>query len=117
MIILKIPKRIEGRDLREFILNHIKKMKRNMKHKYIQLEGKIAYSRDHVFFLFPSRGLELAFALSIFFKCREQGIPCELEMSKPVNLEDLPKEVVEAAAVWKRRKLYRKYYKLRDLRL
>lgn len=117
MIILKIPKRVEGRNLREFILNHIKKMKRNMNHKYLQLEGEIAYSRNYVFFLFPSRGLELAFALSIFFKCKDHGIPCELEMSKPVKLEDLPKEVVEAAAVWRRRKLYRKYYKLKDLRL
>jgi len=114
MIILKIPKRIEDRNLREFILNQVKKFRRNQRHKHIGLEGEIAYSRGHVFFIFPDRALELAFALSLYFKCQQHSIPCGLEVAKPVIVDQLLKEIVEAAKVWSRRKLPRRFYHLRN---
>ncbi len=117
MIILKIPRKVGDKDLREFILNHIKKFRRNQRHKYIKLQGEISYSRDHVYFLFPNRALELAFALSILFKCREHNISCTLELSKPIKMEKVSKEIIEAAKVWAERKLHRKYYKLKSLTL
>jgi len=63
--------------------------------------------------LFPDRGLELAFALSLYLKCQKHSIPCTLELSKPIKMEELPAEIVEAAKQWSERKLQRKYYKLR----
>ena len=117
MIILKIPRNVDGKDLREFILNQIKKFRRNQKRRYIKLEGENAYSNSYVYFIFPCKGLELAFALSILFKCRKHEIPCELNSSKPIRLEEIPKEIVEAARVWAERKLHRKYYKLKSLTL
>ncbi|MCD6095683.1 MAG: hypothetical protein J7J99_03870 [Thermoprotei archaeon] len=117
MIILKIPRKVDDKDLREFILNQIKKFRRNQKRKYIKLEGELAYSNSYVYFLFPSRGLELAFALSIYFKCEKHRIPCELRLSKPIPMGELPAEIVEAAKVWSERKLHRKHYKLKNLRL
>jgi len=117
MIILRIPRKIDNRDLREFILNQIKKFRRNQERKYIRLEGEISYSQDCVYFIFPNRGLEFAFALSLYFKCEKHGIPCMLEISKPVDLEKLPKEVLEAAKIWSEKKLHRKYYKLKNLKL
>ena len=116
MIILRIPRRTGNRGLREFILNNIKKFKRNQKRKYIQLQGEIAYSTNYVYFILPDRGLELAFALSICFKCQRQNIPCELHLSKPI-IDKLPQEIIEAAKVWTERKLHRKYYKLKNLKL
>ena len=115
MIILRIPRKMDNRDLREFILNHIKKFRRNQKRKYIGLEGEIVYSNNFVYFIFPPRGLELAFALSILFKCQKHQIPCELHTSKPIKLEELPEEIIEAAKQWSERKLLRKYYKLRRI--
>jgi len=115
MIVLAIPRRVGGRNLREFILNQVKKLRRNQKHKYIRLQGEVAYSKDHVYFVFPGRALELAFALSILFKCQDHNIPCTLEASKPVSLEGLPREVLEAAQAWCKGKLRREYYKLRGL--
>ena len=115
MIILKIPRQVDNRVLREFILNQIKKFRRNQKRKYIKLEGEVAYSSNYVYFMFPSRGLELAFALSILFKCRKHQIPCELYISKTVNIEELPKDILEAATIWSERKLQRKYYKLKRI--
>ncbi len=117
MIILRIPRKIDNRDLREFILNQIKKFRRNQKRKYIRLEGEISYSQDYVYFIFPNRGLELAFALSLYLKCKKHKIPCELELSKPIKIEELSTEVVEAARVWSERKLHRKYYKLKNVSL
>lgn len=117
MIILKIPRKADNRDLREFTLNQIKKFRRNQKRKYIQLQGEISYSNNHVYFLFPNRGLELAFALSILFKCRKHNIPCTLESSKPIKVEELPGEIVEAARIWAERKLLRKYYSLRNVKV
>jgi len=114
MIILRIPRKTGDKDLREFILNQIKKFRRNQKRKYIKLEGEIAYSSSYVYFLFPSRGLELAFALSLYLKCEKHNIPCELELSKPIDLEKIPKDILEAAKVWAERKLHRKYYKLKN---
>ncbi len=101
----------------DYILNQIKKMRRNMKHRYIQLEGEIAYSRDYVYFIFPSRALELAFALSLFIKCKHHEISCRLEVSKPVDPGKLDRETIECAERWTRRKLWRKCYKLKELRL
>ena len=115
MIILKIPRKAGSKDLREFILNQIKKMRRNQKRKHIRLEGEIAYSQDHVYFIFPPLGLELSFALSIYIKCQKHGIPCGLYLSKPFKLKNAPKEVIEAAKVWAERKLHRKYYRLRNI--
>lgn len=117
MIILRIPRKANNRDLREFILNQIKKFRRNQKRKYIKLQGEIAYSQDYVYFLFPDRGLELAFALSLYLKCQKHSISCTLELSKPVKIEELPAEIVEAARVWSERKLHRKYYKFKNLKL
>jgi hypothetical protein len=114
MIILKIPKRKEHR---EFILNNIKKLRRNMKRKSIKLQGEVAYSSSHVYFVFPSRGLELAFALSILIKCQRKNIPCQLELSKELDLANLPEEVREAATTWAEGKLRRMHYRLRDLKL
>jgi len=111
---LVIPRRVGGRNLREFILNQVKKLRRNQKHKYVSLQGEVAYSKTHVYFIFPDRAIELAFALSTLFKCREHGIPCTLEASKPVNLERLPREVLEATEAWCRGKLPRRFYGLRD---
>jgi len=114
MIILVIPRRVGGRNLREFILNQVKKLRRNQKHKYIRLQGEVAYSKDHVYFIFPDRALELSFALSILFKCRDHNIPCTLELSHPAKLEDIPREVLEVAEAWCRGKLPRRFYALRD---
>ncbi|RLG76704.1 MAG: hypothetical protein DRO12_04060, partial [Thermoprotei archaeon] len=69
----------------------------------------------YVYFIFPSRGLELAFALSIYFKCVKHGIDCVLELAKPVDLDRIPAEIVNAAKQWAERKLHRKYYKLWEL--
>ncbi|MCD6084452.1 MAG: hypothetical protein J7J20_02795 [Desulfurococcales archaeon] len=117
MIILRIPRKVQNKNLREFILNNIKKFRRNQKRKHIKLQGEIAYSQDYVYFLFPDRGLELAFALSLYLKCEKHNITCELELSRPVDLEKLPTEIVEAAKVWAEKKLHRKYYKLKNLKL
>ena len=117
MIILRIPRKANDKDLREFILNQIKKFRRNQKRKHIKLQGEIAYSNSYVYFLFPSRGLEFAFASSIYFKCEKHKIPCELELSKPVDLEKLPQGIIEAAKIWAEKKLHRKYYKLKNLSL
>lgn len=117
MIILKIPRQANGKDLREFILNHIKKFRRNQKRKYIRLEGEVAYSRDFVYFVFPDRALELSFALSILIKCHEHGISCTLELSKPIELGKIQKEIIECAEQWSRRKLWRKCYKLKEIEL
>ncbi len=103
MIILRIPRRVNNRDLREYILNQIKKFRRNKRRKHIKLQGEIAYSQDYVYFVFPDRGLESAFALSLYFKCHKHSIPCTLEISKPVDLEKLPREVIEAAKYGQRR--------------
>jgi len=113
MIILRIPRKVDNKNLREFILNHIKKFRRNQRRKHIQLQGEIAYSNNYVYFLFPDRGLELAFALSIYLKCQKHNIPCTLELSKPIKTEELPIEIIEAARIWSERKLPRRYYKLK----
>ena len=70
-----------------------------------------------MYFLFSSRGLELAFALSLYLKCQKHEIPYTLELSKPVRIGELSKEILEAAKLWSERKLYRKYYKLKQLYL
>ena len=114
MIILRMPRRVDGRSLRDYILLQVKKFKKNREHRYIKLEGEVAYSDEHVFFIFPDRALELAFALSMLLKCQKHQIPCELLITKPLKLEELPKEVIEAARIWAERKLPRKYYKLRE---
>jgi len=114
MIILRIPRRIGSRELREYILNQIKKFRRNQKRKYIKLQGEIGYSQDYVYFIFPDRGLELAFALSLYLKCQKHNIPCTLELSKPIKIEELPAEIIEAARVWAEKKLHRKHYKLKE---
>jgi len=117
MIILRIPRKLNGKDLREFILNQIKKFRRNQKRKHIKLQGEVTYSSDYVYFVFPDRGLELSFALSLYSKCQKHNIPCSLEISKPARIEELPAEIIEAAKVWSERKLHRKYYKLKNLKL
>ena len=117
MIILRIPRKANNKDLREFILNQVKKFRRNQKRKYIQLKGELAYSNSYVYFIFPDRGLELAFALSLYLKCQKHNISCTLELSKPISIEELPDEVVEAAKVWAEKKLHRKYYKLKETML
>jgi len=117
MIILGIPKRINGKSLEDFISLQVKKLKRNQKHKYIKLRGEAAYSADYVYFIFEPYALELAFALSLLFKCRKHHIPCALEISKPANLEEIPRDVNEVARVWAERKLPRKYYSLRNVRV
>jgi len=115
MIILRIPRRADDKDLREFILNQIKKFRRNQRHKYIKLRGEIAYSTDYVYFVLEPYGLELAFALSILLKCQRQEIPCSLERSKPIRVEELSQEVVKCADRWSEGKLWRRCYKLKNL--
>ncbi|ADM28753.1 hypothetical protein Igag_1961 [Ignisphaera aggregans DSM 17230] len=117
MIILKIPKNIDGRDLTNFISIQVKKFRKNAKHRYIRLKGEVAYSRDYVYFVFPDYALELAFALSIYFKCQKQGIPCSLEAAKPLDIERIPGEIVEVARIWSERKLPRKFYNLRNTQI
>ena len=117
MIIFRIPRTANGKDLREFILNIIKKMRRNMKRKHVGLQGEVAYSKNYVYLVLPSRGLELSFALSILFKCQKHDIPCELYISKQVDIESLPREIIECAEQWSRRKLWRKCYKLKHMHL
>ncbi len=117
MIILKIPRKANNRDLREFILHYVKKMRRNQKHKYIQLSGEVAYSNKYVYFIFPDQALELVFALSIYYKCKQHNIPCSLELSKPIEINSLSEEIIEAAKTWSEKKLSRKYYRLRQSRL
>lgn len=95
----------------------MKKFKKNAKHRHIRLRGEVAYSKDHVCFLFEPYQLELAFALSILFKCHKHSILCHLEVSKPLDLERIPEEIIEAAKIWSERKLPRKYYKLKELKL
>lgn len=117
MIILRIPKRINSRSLKDFILLQVKKFRKNQRHKYIQLRGEVAYSNSYVYFILEPYQLELAFALSILLKCRRHNIPCELYLSKPIELNKLPREVIEVAKTWSERKLQRRYYRLRDIRL
>jgi len=81
------------------------------------LRGEIAYSSNHVYFIFEPYALELVFALSIYHKCRKHGIPCELHSSKSVELDKLPVEVIKCAEHWAERKLWRRCYKLKELRL
>jgi len=40
-----------------------------------------------------------------------------LEISKPVDLdlEKLPKDILEVAKIWSEKKLHRKYYRLKDV--
>jgi len=114
VIILKIPRKMNNKNLREFILHYVKKMRRNQNHRYIQLKGEVAYSNKHVYFIFMERGIELAFALSIYFKCKQYNIPCSLELSKPIEINNLPEEIIKAAKTWSERKLSRKYYRLRQ---
>jgi len=40
-----------------------------------------------------------------------------LEISKPLDPEKISKEIVEVARIWSERKLPRKYYKFKELRL
>lgn len=115
MIILKIPRRIDNKNLRDFILLQVKEFKKNQKHKYIELKGGVAYSQDNVYFLFPDRALELAFALSLHIKCQKHNIPCTLETSKPIDLNKILREIIEGAKVWSERKLPKKYYKLKQM--
>lgn len=70
MIILKIPRKVNGRELRDFILLQVKKLKKNVKHKYIHLRAEVAYSSDNVYFIFEPYTLELAFALSSSLNAR-----------------------------------------------
>jgi len=90
MITLRIPRRINGKDLRNCILLQVKKLRKNQKHRYIQLRGEVAYSSNNVYLVLPDYALELAFALSPLFRCEKHRIPCILEMSKPINLEKIP---------------------------
>ncbi len=53
--------------------------------------------------------------LSISIKCQQYGIPCALEISKPVKLEEISKEILGCAERWAKRKLRRKCYKLKNL--
>ena len=115
MIILNIPRKVNGRDLRDFILLQVKKLKKNIKHKYIKLRAEVAYSSDNVYFIFPNYALELAFALSLLFKCEKHQIPCQLDVSKPLDLEEIAEEIIEVARIWAERKLPRKYYRLRNI--
>jgi len=115
MIVLRIPKKVNNRDLTNFITVLVKKFRKNAKHKYIQLRGEIAYSDNSVYFILHDYALELAFALSLYFKCQKHQVPCTLEISKAVDLERMPAEIVEAAKVWSERKLPRRHYKLRNL--
>jgi len=115
MIILKIPKKVGERSLENFITVLVKKFRKNAKHRYIRLRGEVAYSRDYVYFVFPDYALELAYALSIYFKCQKHDIPCALEISKTVNTEKIPREIIEATKVWSERKLSRRFYRLRDV--
>jgi len=117
VIILKIPRKTGEKSNREFILRYVKKLRRNQKRKHIQLQGEVAYSQNNVYFIFPSRGLELAFALSILIKCKQNEIPCTLELSKPVNPEELPSDIKRCSEIWAERKLLRKCYKLRKIEL
>ena len=117
MIILRMPRKVNDKDLRDFILLQVKKFKRNQKRKHIKLLGEVAYSQDYVYFVFPDRGLELAFALSLYFKCQKHDIPCTLEVSKPIGIEGVSNEIKEAAQVWAERKLQRKYYSLRNVKV
>jgi len=113
VIILRMPRRVDGKSLRDYILLQVKKFRKNKEHRYIKLEGEVAYSDEHVFFIFPDRALELAFALSMLFKCQRHIIPCTLEVSKPIEIEKLPDNIIKCAEVWSERKLPRRCYKLR----
>jgi len=67
--------------------------------------------REHelnVYFIFEPYALELAFALSIYFKCQKHNIPCTVDVSRPVKLEEIPKEIIEAAQVWAGKKASKK---------
>lgn len=116
--IVRIPKKINERRLEDFIFLQTKKFRRNQKHKYIQLQSEVVYSKDYVYFtfLFPVKLLELEFALSIVFKCQRRNIPCAISLSKPIAIERLDREIIECAEQWAERKLSRKCYKLNKLR-
>jgi len=117
MIIVKVPRRTGEKSLENFVTPLLKKFKRNKKHRHIQLRGEVAYSKSAVYFIFPREAIELAFALSILFKCQKHGIPCEIAATRPINIEGIPSEIKEAAQTWSERKLLRRFYRLRDLRL
>jgi len=61
--------------------------------------------------------LDLGSALSLYFMCQKYSIPCILEVVKPLDIEKIPKEIVEVAKIRSKRKLPRKYYKFKELRL
>jgi len=117
MIILRIPKKVDGRDLTNFVSIQVKKFRKNQEHRYIRLRGEVAYSSDSVYFILSDYALELAFTLSILFKCQKHSIPCTLEISKPLDPEKISKEIVEVARIWSERKLPRKFYKFKELKL
>ncbi len=51
MIILRIPRRVNDRDLRKYILNQIKKFRWNKRRKHVKSQGEVAYSQDYVYFV------------------------------------------------------------------
>jgi len=115
VIILRIPRKANGRDLTNFIMLQVKKLKKNIKHRYIRLRAEVAYSDNYVYFIFEPYALELAFALSLLFKCQKHNISCSLEAAKPIDIERIPPEIIEAAKAWSERKLPRRFYSLRSL--
>jgi len=117
VIVVKIPRRNGGRSLENFVTPILKKFKRNAHNKRIQLRGEVAYSKNYMYFILSDYALELAFALSLYLKCQKHGIPCVLEISSPINPEEIPRDVNEVARVWAERKLPRKYYSLRNVRV
>ena len=78
---------------------------------------KAAYSPNNVYFIFEPYALELTFAFSIYLKCQGAQYTCKLEVSKLLDLEKIPSDVLEASRTWVGRKLPKKYYKLRNIEL
>jgi len=117
LIIVEIQKQSGGRSLENFITPVLRKFARNKRHRHIRLRGEVAYSKSHVYLIFPLGALELAFALSIYFKCEKHRVPCHLHLTRNIELDKIPREILEAAQAWSEKKLPRKYYVLRSMEI
>ncbi len=67
--------------------------------KFIAVTVLVLPAIMSVYFIFEPYALELAFALSLLFKCRKHQIPCQLHASKPLGLERIAEEIREVARI------------------
>lgn len=57
---------------------------------------------------------KLTITVSILFKYQKPNIPCILETTKPIDIENIPREIVEAARIWSERKTTKKILQVKE---